>query len=88
MKTHNYPPASDWKNILARPSIDTSQLEASVSDILHTIKNEGDEAIRRYTVQFDKIKLDNFELSPQEIEAAIRQVDDGLKTAIQTAKNH
>lgn len=85
MKNYNNPPAAQWPRILARPTMDTRQLEGTVSDILTEVKNKGDEAIRRYTARFDQVELPDFEVTPLEIEAATAQLDDQLKAAIQTA---
>jgi histidinol dehydrogenase len=74
-----------WKEVLKRPVFDTTLLETSVSEILQTVKNEGDAAVKKYTAQFDKVELANLQVTKAEIEEAIQNLDDDLKTAIQLA---
>ena len=62
-----YPPKNNWDKILNRPSIATKELESKVSSILIDIKLNGDEAIKKYTLQFDKITLDSFKITQTEI---------------------
>ena len=86
MKNYTYPNKESWAAILKRPTLDLSDLEPMVNDILNQIKNEGDKAVQRFTEKFDKVQLADFQVSKQEIAAAESQVSDELKTAIKTAK--
>ncbi|MEL6844319.1 MAG: histidinol dehydrogenase, partial [Bacteroidota bacterium] len=86
MKIYNNPPRSEWAAMLRRPAIDHSQLEAKVSAILQDIKKDGDEAVRKYTAQFDGAAPAHLQVTAEEIEAAISQVPEELKQAIQQAK--
>ncbi|MFT5748690.1 MAG: histidinol dehydrogenase [Saprospiraceae bacterium] len=86
MKTYKYPTRENWSEILKRPTLDLSDLEPLVNDILNQVKTEGDEAIQRFTKKFDNVQITDFEVSKSEIEAAESQVSNELKIAIQTAK--
>ncbi len=86
MKTYKYPTRENWSEILKRPTLDLSDLEPLVNDILNQVKTEGDEAIQRFTKKFDNVQITDFEVSKSEIEAAEGQVSNELKIAIQTAK--
>lgn len=88
MQTINYPDRKDWKKLLQRPVFDVTSLESRVANILKEIKENGDEAVRRFTLMFDKISVDNLEVTTAEIDEAIALVPDELKTAIQQAKHN
>jgi histidinol dehydrogenase len=68
--------------------MDTRLLETRVADILKEVKERGDEAIRKFSLLFDKVSLADIEVSSEEIEAAIAFVDEELKAAIDQAKKN
>lgn len=86
MQIIKYPPRSEWKKILQRPAMDTSSLESSVSNILKEVKANGDEAVRRFSLMFDKVSLSTLEVTSSEITEAVEQVPEELKQAILQAK--
>lgn len=86
LEMYEYPEKKVWKTLLARPSLDDSSLEASVSNILREVKQNGDEAVKRFATMFDKVTIQNFLVSPQEINEAAALVDEELKQAILVAK--
>lgn len=88
MQVIKYPNKSDWKNILTRPTIDTSALNNTVSGVLNDIKERGDEAIFEYEEKFDRVKLTSLIVTQQEIEEAERNISDDLKAAILIAKEN
>lgn len=49
MKIYSNPPQKDWEAILQRPTLDTSQLEATVAEVLQDIQARGDAAVLDYT---------------------------------------
>ncbi len=78
----------DWRAILARPAIDTRSLELSVTNILREVKEEGDEAVRRFSQMFDKVSPDSLEVGETEIAAAGSMLSGELKEAIGLAKRN
>ena len=48
MNIIKYPAHSDWSSIVERPHMDLSKLNATVSGVLQDIKENGDEAIKKY----------------------------------------
>jgi histidinol dehydrogenase len=88
MNVIKYPKKKEWNEILKRPSLGDGMVNQAVLEILDDIKNNGDEAVRRYTSKFDKVELENFRVSAQEISEAEGLVDANLKKSIQTAKNN
>ena len=85
MKRFENPPKESWKEILKRPLFDVSELYKKVQTILEEIRNEGDAALKKYTLRFDGIQLDSFKVTNAELEEADRLVEPELKEAIKLA---
>ena len=66
---------------------DKTSPETSVRAILADVCANGDEAVRRYTKQFDGVDLESFEVTRDEIAAAFKQVDAKLISALELAAN-
>ncbi len=64
---------------------DNSSLEATVSAVLADVKQYGDEALRRYTLQFDKVPLTQIAVPAEAFETADKLLGEDLKNAIRTA---
>lgn len=88
METIIYPTKESWKDILKRPTIDTTSLEAFVQSVLSDTKANGQKAVRKYTLQFDKIDLETILVTADEFSVAEKLVTEELKQAIQLAKNN
>ena len=80
-----YPKRDEWKSIMARPQMDLIALSRTVSDILESVRCEGDDALRRYEKQFDRVVLDALQVTPAEMEEGIAAVPESLKKAIRQA---
>jgi len=57
MKIIINPEKNKWKQLLQRPIFDAAALEEKISAILNDIRSGGDEAVKKYTKQFDNIEL-------------------------------
>lgn len=88
MKTYNNPDRKIWGEILKRPLIDVSELYGKVQSILWEIKNSGDAALYKFTLQFDGVKTDSLQVSQKELEEAENQVSSELKDAINLASEN
>ena len=88
MKRINYPSISEWEELLKRPAISMKSLENTVSAVLADVKQNGDEALRKYTLQFDKVELANIQVSEMEIAEAESVLSNELKAAIALAKSN
>ncbi|MFN8251470.1 MAG: histidinol dehydrogenase [Ferruginibacter sp.] len=82
------PQPFEWQHILKRPVFDTRQLEDKVSGILNDVKQNGDAAVKKYALQFDKAELASLKVSEEEFAAAMPLVDEALKAAIGIAKEN
>jgi len=88
MEIIKYPPKTSWEKILKRPTMDLKELEEKVSSILGDIKLNGDQAVKNYTLQFDKIDLSSFKVSEAEINDSENLISNELKQAIEQAKQN
>jgi histidinol dehydrogenase len=55
MKIIRYPQAAQWPQLLSRPVMDLREIEARVAPILQQVRERGDDALRDFTLQFDKV---------------------------------
>ncbi len=74
--------------ILERPTKSYEAIERTVNYIFKDIQLYGDNAVKKYAKKYDKVELDSFEVSVEEIEAANKSVSSELKSAIQLAKTN
>jgi histidinol dehydrogenase len=88
MKTYINPEKKRWSEILKRPVFEVSDLFGKVQAILNEINTDGDNALRKYTLQFDGVKLDSFLVAEEELTEAELQIDENLKAAINLASNN
>ncbi|MFO0322575.1 MAG: histidinol dehydrogenase [Bacteroidota bacterium] len=88
MELIKYPTRERWKEILKRPTIDNTSLEATVESVLSDIKTNGQSAVRKYTLQFDRVDLETVLVSADEFVAAEKLISKDLKNAIQIAKKN
>jgi len=88
METIKYPTKEIWKDILKRPAIDTTSLEATVQSVLSDIRTNGQSAVKKYTLQFDKVDIENIMASDAEFALAEKLISKELKQAIQLAKKN
>lgn len=88
MEQIKYSKNKDWSKILQRPAFDSSLLEKKVRKILNEVKNKGDKAVKRFTEEFDGLKLKNFSVTEKEFKEAEKLLPKELKDAIIIAKNN
>ena len=70
------------QSLFNRPLSEDSTLDDKVKEICLNIKNNGAVALRKYSLKFDSVDLDDFRVSANEIEEASKQVNKSLKEAI------
>ncbi|WP_420601668.1 histidinol dehydrogenase [Flagellimonas sp.] len=88
MQRINYPKRENWEEILKRPTQTVADIEATVTSVFSEVKDGGDTIVRDYTEKFDKIRLDSFVVSKNELENASAQIPEDLKDAISLAKGN
>lgn len=85
MKIFEYPESEVLKEILQRPTQNFEEISLKVKPVLDAVKHEGDQALRRFALEFDNILLDNFKVDDFEINNAENQISPELKSAIDQA---
>ena len=88
MKIHINPEKRQWTEILKRPVMDVSALFVPVQSILDEIRQNGDRALRKYTLKFDGTELSNFSVTDAELLEAVNEVPEALKNAIKIAASN
>lgn len=82
------PGRKEWVKLLRRPYYDNSAVLQSVQTILDEVKQNGDEALRKFSKKFDGIDIDSFIVNNKEIEGAENSLSDSLKISIKQAKKN
>lgn len=73
-------------DLLARPALaDDVALRTRVSEVLDTVRNQGDAALREFTERFDGVRLDNFRVGNRELAAAEKATSREAVEAIDAA---
>lgn len=85
MNVYKNPAKETWKELTQRPQLELGFLESSVRNILNRVKKSGDQAIRELTLQFDKVFVQELEVTKEEMSRARKEVPAELKAAIETA---
>jgi histidinol dehydrogenase len=88
IKVIKYPGRKEWQEIINRPVFENASLEKVVKKILEKVKTKGDKAVRKYTKDFDGVKVKKLAVSEKEIKAAENLLPQELKNAIQQAKSN
>lgn len=88
MKLINLPSEDQWPDLLSRPALDTEKLFDAVRSLINKVRTEGDRALLELEERFDAVRLSSLTVTPEEMEAASRQVAEPLKAAIRLAKQN
>ncbi len=83
-----YPGRVQWDALTLRPQTDQASLAGLVNGIFDDIKLNGDKALKKYSLLFDKAELESFAVKQQAFDEASDKVSDDLKAAIQLAKGN
>ena len=76
--------AYEDKDLFTR-TLDLTAVMPGVKETIAGVKNRGDAALLEYTEKFDRVKLKEIEVTPDEIEAAKESVDENMVRCIEEA---
>ena len=82
MRIIRYPSREEWSNIVKRPQLDVSQLNAIVDEVLTDIRRNGDSAVKAYEAKFDHVELQSLAVTDEEIRAAEGMISKELYDAL------
>lgn len=85
MKLYTNPTKKSWPSICQRPTFDLSELDSRVGSIMNEVKQTGDQALLRYSEQFDKVTLREIAINLSEVTF---NIDPTLAEAIELAKSN
>ncbi len=88
MQRIEYPEKSAWTDICQRPSFERQGLSDSVRSIIEEVRANGDQALQRFTQEFDKVELGELKVSESELESAESQLAPELIDAIRLAASN
>ena len=88
MKTYINPNAEQWNELAKRKTVATADLNETVKAVFNDIQKNGRKAVKKYTSYFDGVSIENFAVTPSEIENAVTQIPSDLKNAIQVAADN
>jgi histidinol dehydrogenase len=82
------PEKQQWTSLLTRPVTDFDSLDATVRTILGDVKKNGNEAVDAFSLQFDKVRIDNRLVDESEFDEAENKISHELQLAISHAKKN
>ena len=90
MRILQNPPRAQWEALTRRKAIDYEGIRPRVRAILDAVRQAGDPALARLAAEIDGVDLKAFGIAvtPEEIEAACRQVSPAVQTAIRSARRN
>ncbi len=88
MQITKNPPRENWNSLTDRPVKEANDLTTIIKEVFDNVNEQGDKALKEYTLKFDKANLSNFKVSQDEINAASTSLSLELKEAIALAKNN
>ena len=88
MKIIKYPRKEDWSQLVERPHLDVSQLNATVESVLKDVHQNGDKAVIAYEEKFDHAILSSLAVTETEIDEAMSLVSKELLEALKIAHHN
>ena len=82
-------PETGWQDLVPmRSQFAYDEVKRTVADILADVKENGDEALRRYNLKFDHADTPELEVSQEEMEEAYERIDPELARVLKEARDN
>lgn len=88
MKKIIKPKRKDWLKLTQRPTVEKRELNTLVNQVFTDVKKDGDKALKKYSLLFDKVDLRSLVVNKKIISDASKKIPKELKAAIQLAKSN
>ncbi|MBO5624316.1 MAG: histidinol dehydrogenase [Prevotella sp.] len=88
MKIIKYPRKEEWNQLVERPHLDVSQLNATVENVLKDVRQNGDKAVMTYEEKFDHATISSLAVTEAEIDEAMTMVSEELLDALKIAHHN
>lgn len=75
----------DKDKLIERSQIDAENVMSIVSDIIFSVKENGDNSLKEYTEKFDKVKLNDLKVSTEEIKNSYNSINSNVLNALKKA---
>ena len=85
MRIVENPIKKEWPSLLQRPSFDANSLLPKVQEVLDTVREKGDEAVKSHTLSFDQVELSSFTINMGQINQITATLNSSVKKAIDVA---
>jgi histidinol dehydrogenase len=85
MRIVENPIKKEWPSLLQRPSFDANSLLPKVQEVLDTVREKGDEAVKSHTLSFDQVELSSFTINMGQINQIAATLNSSVKKAIDVA---
>ena len=82
------PPEAKWKELIKRPVINALHLTETVAEIINTVQQQGDVAVKNYSLKFHGFAPDDLWVTEDEIKKSPQRVSKNLQKAILLAKKN
>lgn len=82
------PKQADWQKLAERPVVEKVSMNTIVNQVFTEIREDGDKAVKKYSLLFDDAELDSLKLDEKSFTDASDKVPEDLKAAIQLAKSN
>ncbi len=82
------PSRIEWPDLVKRPQINSENLAETVSEIINTVKAEGDSAVKNYSLKFHDFAPENLWVTEDEIANSHKLVHKSLRKSILQAKKN
>ncbi|MGN6299444.1 MAG: histidinol dehydrogenase [Ginsengibacter sp.] len=82
------PPEAEWKELIKRPAINALHLTETVAEIINTVQQQGDIAVKNYSLKFHGFVPDDLWVTEDEIKKSPQRVSKNLQKAILLAKKN
>lgn len=76
------------KELEGRRKSEDKEVTESVSAILKDVRENGDTALKQYTEKFDKVKIDNFQVTEKELDECFKKVEPEFVENLKEAKKN
>lgn len=88
MKIFEFPSKEQIKEIIKRPTLDFEQIEQKVRPIIEEVRKNGDQALRKFALEFDNILINDFKIEREILDNSVKNISPQLKNAIDIAFNN
>jgi len=88
MNIYKNPKREAWSELTERPVFKKQEISEIITKIFAEVEKNGDKALINYAEKFDSAKINQLQVTQEEIDIAENLISQDLKLAIQTAKDN